>query len=533
MKLTKQYPTTARPLGVTGTTNPTINYEGGLAFEKDAKTALYTLLVTTFAGEDTFYEAARDRAERLRELIAQVGQDYPEWTRHLIIWARDEGNIRTAPLMAAVEYARLTQHREHARQLISAVCQRADEPGEVLAYWFGRYGRKLPAAVKRGIADACVKLYNPRSAVKWDSARSPMRMGDVIELTHPKPKNQEQAALFRRLIDERHERALVAIVPEMDEYRAWIKAGAPLDRLPRVATWENVAGQRKMGREEWEAVIPKMGYMALLRNLRNFEEVGISRVYRDSVVTRLSDPAEVAKSRQLPFRFWSAWKHSGTMDYGTALETALELSTENIEPLSGNTLVMVDCSGSMTYEMSSKSKMTRAEAAGLFGAALHVRDPGVDLYLYDNGLYPVMSPRTSVLRVMDRMKFRGGATHTWPLTREAWNRKIMGQYGKGFDRAYDRIIIITDEQAYLPTPDYGGSWSLARRQAVANQSGNVADWVPANVPVYSWDLSGYKTTSFELERGRYQFAGLNDASFGLIKRLEAGQDGAWPWEYVS
>src|SRR3712207_7767035 len=51
------------------------------------------------------------------------------------------------------------------------------------------------------------------------------------------------------------------------------------------------------------ALAPTMGYMALLRNLRNFDEAGMPDEVAAVVAARLGDPDEVARSRQLPYRF--------------------------------------------------------------------------------------------------------------------------------------------------------------------------------------------------------------------------------------
>jgi hypothetical protein len=45
------------------------------------------------------------------------------------------------------------------RPLVAAACDRADEPGELLAYWLARYGPALPLPVKRGLADAALRPY--------------------------------------------------------------------------------------------------------------------------------------------------------------------------------------------------------------------------------------------------------------------------------------------------------------------------------------------------------------------------------------
>lgn len=534
MKLRSQHTRPRLARGPVSTVGPAVNHEQAPAFVKDARSQLYTLLVTAFHGEDAFYETAGERHARLVALVHQCAVKDPTWTFKLINWARGPGNIRTGPLVAAVEYARAkpegtvtevvlgdrTQDRtmNTGRALINAVCQRADEPAEILAYWLGTYGRPVQSSVKRGLADACRRLYSPRNAVKWDSARASLRMGDVIELCHPVPRDAAQAALFARLIEERHGRDRLTPVDDLDDYKHWIAAGAPLDTMPRVATWENVAGQHTMDAAAWEAIIPEMGYMALLRNLRNFEQAGVSERWLNHVSGVLVDGEQVRRSRQLPYRFWSAWKHSGTMRFGPALEVALELSTQNITPLGGRSLVMVDVSGSMTSPMSGKSKMSRAEAAGLFGAALYVRDSGVDLYLYDSRLVRVDAPRTSVLRTMQQMKFTGGATHTWELTQKAWQEGFSLHPGAAGKLPYQRIIIITDEQAYA-----SNCWGR----------GHDSSWVPVQVPVYSWDLAGYRTVSFDLGAGRHQFAGLSDASFTLVHQLEAAAAGRWPWEFVT
>ena len=130
-----------------------------------------------------------------------------------------------------------------------------------------------------------------------------------------------------------------------------------------------------MDKEAWESVIPEMGYMALLRNLRNFEQAKVSVAVKQDVIAKLTDPDEVAKSRQLPIRFYSAYKAAGK-EWDEALERALNLTLKNIPRLEGNTLVMVDASGSMTGPLSGRSQAARWELATLFGAALTLRNSG-------------------------------------------------------------------------------------------------------------------------------------------------------------
>jgi hypothetical protein len=151
-------------------------------------------------------------------------------------------------------------------------------------------------------------------------------MADVIELTHAKPRDEAQSALFRWLLDRRHDRADAASPAPVlsmlraraslealpaDERRALVSAAAAdpsvaEDRLTAAGmTWESLAGWLggPMDRAAWEAVIPSMGYMALLRNLRNFDDAGVGDDVAARVAAKLSDPDEIARSRQFPYRF--------------------------------------------------------------------------------------------------------------------------------------------------------------------------------------------------------------------------------------
>jgi hypothetical protein len=113
--------------------------------------------------------------------------------------------------------------------------------------------------------------------------------------------------------------------------------------------------------------------MALLRNLRNFDQVGISEESAQLVSTKLANADEVARSRQFPMQFVSAYKAVESERWKPALEKAVELSMVNVPRLPGKTLVLVDVSGSMVSAMTGRSELQRWEAAGIFGAAIATR----------------------------------------------------------------------------------------------------------------------------------------------------------------
>jgi hypothetical protein len=513
----------AAPSGVTR--------EGGAGYARDARSELFLLAVSNMVGEATFYESSQDRDSRFATLVGQVAVADPVWTGDFLRWLRAEGNMRSASLVGAAEFvhARLASgadqplpRHDHTtegtdslsystgsnRRVVADVLQRADEPGEFLAYWTSRYGRAIPKPVKRGVADAVRRLYTEFSLLKYDTASHGFRFADVLDLTHPDPVAPWQGDLFRYALDRRHGHdeavpAALSTVAANGQLRATAAADPTVlldaDALKAAGmTWEDalsLAGSRVDKQALWTALIPSMGYMALLRNLRNFDEVGVSDEVAATVAARLSDSDQVAKSRQLPMRFLSAYKATANLRWAHALDKALTASLANVPALAGRTLILVDLSGSMGGPLSAKSDLTRAEAATIFGSALAMRtDP--TLVAYDNSSQRVDVPRGgSLLPLVRAFPRMGGGTSTG-ATLARW-----------FD-GHDRVVIVTDEQAH----------------------DNVNGAIPAHVPLYTWNLAGYRMGHTPSGLGtRHTFGGLTDAAFRMIPLLEAGRNATWPW----
>lgn len=512
-------------------------FEGAPAFTRDSKSELFLLGVSSFFGEDTFYEKGGDRAARFVALVQKVAAEDPAWIRAFIPWLRKQANIRTAAIVAAVEAAKVlvktpTKPGEvgPGRQLLLDTFTRADEPAEALAYWLKTYGRSMPGAIRRGIADGASRFYTQRNFIKWDGDSKAVRLADVIELCHPTPRTAEQSALFKYILDSRRGTPEIPAALNMVQGRdaimklsaadkAKLLNGDEVTRIPGLPmvhpatvlesagmTWEQVSSWGKFTAKTWETLIPSMGYMALLRNLRNFQEAGISAAATKMVVDKLSDPEEVAKSRQLPFRFLSAYMNAEGAQWALALETALQLSTANIPALPGRTLVLVDVSGSMVVALSPKSKMRVTTMGALFGVALAAKGNSVDLYGFDNNTFKhEVKKGSSILRgaeAFDR-KATGGGTETTKALKSTW-------------AGHDRVIIITDEQTFGPNR---GDWQ-----------GNVGDQVPEHVPVYAFNMVGYAPAMLDTSATRHQLGGLTDHTFSMIPLIEAGQRAQWPWE---
>lgn len=520
---------------VAETTSSGPTHQGGPGFSRDPRSELFLLAVANFVGEDTFYEDAQGRDTRFTDLVQRATVEDPAWTARLLRWLRTDANMRTASIVGAVEYVKASRATggPTARQVVSSVIQRADEPGEMIAYWLAKYGRTMPSSLKRGIGDAVLRLGTEFNYLKWDGESRGVRFADVLNLTHPGDRKgsaqsirgQWQHDLFGYAVKAPHQDGLE--IPESLATLTRRKAlmAMPVDERRRVLespdvlreagmTWESLAGwlQGPMDKDAWEAIIPSMGYMALLRNLRNFDQARVSDAVAAQVAVRLADPEQVARSRQLPMRFLSAYRAAPSLRWSYPLEQALEHSLANIPRLGGRTLILVDTSSSMAAPFSKDGTLMRWDSAVVFGLALASRCTTVDMVSFSSTarywddphnahtkVFPVQLGE-SVLRGIERWKsggyFLGGGTAT------------EGALRKHF-ATHDRVVILTDEQAGL--------------------SGDaVRSALPTATPLYTWNLAGYKMGHNAADSGnRHTFGGLTDQAFRMIPLLEAGRSGDW------
>ncbi|ROO85345.1 TROVE domain-containing protein [Actinocorallia herbida] len=505
--------------GVTGTT-----HEGAPGHGRDVKSELFLLGVSAMVAEDAFYEKARERAERFRRLVVEAAAQDPEWTVAFLTWLRGEGNVRSAPLVAAAELVRARPSGMRTRAVVDAVLQRADEPAEILAYWLTTYGKPIPIALKRGVADAVVRLYTERSLAKYDPVDRAVRMGDVVDLVtpahhHPEVRGTWRSSLYRHALDRRHERggpvpedlpllrarAELLALPVAERRAVLLSADGPARLQAAGITWEALAGwlQGPMDARAWEAVIPGMGVMALARNLRNFDEAGVGDEAAEAVARRFTDPVTIARSRMFPFRWFQAYAAAPSAGWGHALETALGLATQNVPRFPGRTLVLVDTSSSMETRLSGRSQMTHAQAAALFGVVLTLRGADVDLHGFADGTFPHrVAPGGAVLAEVAAFVRRIGEVGHGTRIAEA----VSGTY-----RGHDRVVILSDMQTFH-----------GRR--------SVTEAAPARIPMYAFNLAGHRHGAIPTGSGtRHELGGLTDAAFRMIPLLESARSATWPW----
>ena len=353
--------------------------------------------------ESQFYEDGVEIAGRIAELVPKVAA---EKVAALAIEARERMKLRHAPLLLVREMARHKTHRALVSETLARVIQRADELAEFVAiYW--KDGRvPLSGQVKKGLAAAFPK-FDEYQLAKYDRG-GPIKLRDVLFLSHAKPRDNAQAMVWKKLI--------------------WGRLDAP-------DTWEVALSSGSDKREAWQRLLAenKLGALALLRNLRNMKEAGVEE---DLVLAALRS---MRTARVLPFRFLAAARYAPQWE--DVLEQAMLKCVEGAEKLPGKTIVLVDVSGSMTAPLSRRSEMQRTDAA--YGLAVLLREIGekVAVFSFSDDLVEVPARRGFALRDAIDASQRHNSTQLG---------KAIEQLNK--NERYDRLIVITDEQAHDSVP---------------------------------------------------------------------------------
>jgi 60 kDa SS-A/Ro ribonucleoprotein len=361
-------------------TKPVFTHEGGKASHVSPIEELRRTVLACLLWESGFYESGEAVAERIKRLVPLCS---PHDVADLAIEARNKQRLRHAPLKLVRELARDSKRNPDGlvASTLTSVIQRADELAEFLSlYWNGGGKKPIAKQVKRGLAQAFQKFdeyalgkYNRDSAIK---------LRDVLFMVHAKPKDEAQAALWKRLVE---------------------------GQLNTPDTWEVALSGGADKKEAFERLLRdgKLGYLALLRNLRNMQQAGVDT--------------------ELVFGALSAWE--------SQIDAAMQVAMGGLEKMPGRTAVLVDVSGSMSDPLSAKSDLNRLDAAAAL--AVLVRGVASEARVFAFSTVVREVPARQGMALIDAIGRPGGGTMVGAAVsavRHAWPQM-------------DRLIVITDEQS--------------------------------------------------------------------------------------
>lgn len=384
---------------------PIYTHEGGKAARAGTLEQLRRSVMSCLLWEREFYEDGELIADRITRLCQDVP---PRKLAELAVEVRNEGKMRHAPLLLAVMLCQTGTGNAYVSETIRDVIQRADELTEFVAIYAKVNGvspdkvkKKLSAQAKRGLALAFVK-FDAYQLAKYNRPGM-VRLRDVLFLCHAKPHNEGQATTWKKLIN---------------------------GELEAPDTWEVALSAGADKKEAFERLLKeeRLGYMALLRNLRNMQQAGC-----DMALVRQALANGKGADRVLPFRFVAAAR--ACPDLEPELDAAMAHSIAALPKLSGKTLVLVDVSDSMNCRLSQKSDISRMDAAAALAAIVN----GDQLLVYTFSQRVVKVPPRRGMAGVDAIT---NSQHHWSTHLAAAVHHINAT------ESFDRAIIITDEQSH-------------------------------------------------------------------------------------
>src|SRR5271154_4165350 len=403
--------------------------ESGKAVNIGKALQLQRLLNACLLWEDNFYSDGKSVADSMRELVREVPAAK---VAELAIKAREEQKLRHAPLLIVYEMTLASKaHRELVGETLARVIQRPDEITEFVAIYYKLGGGKRPLSkqVKKGLAAAFNK-FSEYQLAKYNRDKD-IKLVDVLALVHAKPKDKETGLLFAKLAnkDRLPKKTKFAEFPVANTYRALNKNFVGLQTPD---TWEVALSGGADKKETFERLIreDKLGGLAMIRNLRNMQEAGVS----DAVIKQ--GLAQMNTERVLPFRFISAAKYAPKFE--SHLEDAMFKCLAGHEKLTGKTVLLVDVSGSMDVAISRKSDLQRVDAAAAL--AMLLRETCEDVVIYTFSEREALVPTRRGFALAEAVK--GSQSHGGTYL----GRSSAAVAIKEADA--DRVIVITDEQAH-------------------------------------------------------------------------------------
>lgn len=437
------------------------NKAGGKAYKENEEMQFVSLLLTSFMN-DKFYESQVEVMDRMKQLIEKCDK---EFCAKAIVYARKEFGMRSVTHVASSILAKYISSEKWAKYFFNSVVYRVDDITEIISYHLS-CGEKISNAMKRGFSMAFSR-FDKYQIAKYRGDNNKVKLVDVVNLIHPKYSQKNGDAI----------KQLVEGTLKCSETWESMLSDVGNDKNKKIDAWKHLLSENKLG------------YMALLRNVRNIvllNDEELNKMCFNAIINKDA----IHKSLVLPFRFITAYNeligvNSEAMYY---ISDACEIACDNMPKLDGNTLVALDTSGSM-YNVSN--------IASLFAASF-VKSNRCDLITFDyDAKYIFVNWNDSLVTIQKELNFCGGGTNFPSIFTKA-NKK------------YDRIIILSDMQSWIGKYSPKKSFEDYKRRLGVEKCS-----------VYSIDLSGYGTLQLP-EKDVYCLAGFSEKIFELMKNIEKG-----------
>lgn len=449
----------------------TVNYAGGHAYEKTAEVELISILLTSFV-QDQFYKKSADTLKRLPELLAKVD---PKFAAKAAIYARNTFGMRSITHVLAVEVAKYLSGKEWSKKFYEDIIRRPDDMTEIVSYYLNKNkNQALPNSLKKGFAKAFDK-FDGYQIAKYKGEGNEVSLVDIVNLVHPKATTKNKKALAE------------LIGGTLKNTETWEA------KLSNAGQAESSSDKKEMKSQAWKELIEtkKIGYLALVRNLRNIMSQAPDVI--DAACELLKDKNMIASSLILPFQYITAIEEiqkiggSDSRKIVSALEDAIETACSNVPKMPGKTCVIYDRSGSMSGQPT--------KIGGLFAAVL-AKSNNADVVLFGSTAQHIdFNLRDSIFSISKK-----------------FNQVDLGgtKYSTFFDLMkdkYDRLIILSDGEAWGQMNSSTHYFNEYKKRTGSNPF------------LYNFDLAGNPTIQFVGNRVIF-LVGFSEKIFDLMKVAE-------------
>ena len=356
-----------------GTANSNQTYEGGEATPKSLEQEWTNMIFSSFL-QDGFYETKEQYTARMMQLNNAIINKYgANFATHALDYVRNTLGMRTTASLLA---AQLNGHQfEGKRNAFANYFRRPDDISETFAA-IDEIGGKRSHALIRGASDYLSNL-SDYTLGKYKMKGHTYNMFDLINLTHAHSKT-------------------------IDKYKSG-ELKAPDTWEVRISTAKDADDRAK----NWYDLVVgnKLGYLALLRNLRNIIGVMSYQDIKDYLVPQIVNKEAIKKSLVFPYQIYNAYKaiavgeDTSWYDYEewyeeqyspssfyedsveeskskdllvNALNNAFIYSIENVPALDGKNCVILDVSGSMSSPWS--PTLSIIEVSAVYATAIILKN---------------------------------------------------------------------------------------------------------------------------------------------------------------
>lgn len=475
----------------------TTTLQGGTGYTQKSEKELVGILASGL--QNTYYEKESEREKRFKEVFSKVAEKNSLFAAKALIYARTIFGQRSVTHYGAVEIIPFLSGSEIAKRFFSkrdrkvnkgGIIYRLDDMAEILACYQAKNGidAPIPNAIKKGFKEA-IENSDAYSIAKYQMKSRGVSLVDIVNLVHPLAtkingtvtvsEDEYQKAIKGTKFSVGHknykpEYANIAIHGETGVVIPTLHA-LVLGILKQFNTVEDkntdagktVAAKVKAGTitkeqaavelneaktENYAELIKtkKIGYLALLRNVRNILKTNDTALL-DMACEQLVDEQFIKKSLVWPHHIDLAlevmlleFNGRQLATVAKALNEAYEKSIPNLAELfnEGRTAVVLDVSGSMSSSIQiAKGKFGSKSALekGALVAATLAKGIGAEMFVFASDAAKVhYNPLDSVNTLKNSVMHGthvGGGTY--------WGNifPLLSREGK-----FDRVFIISDEQ---------------------------------------------------------------------------------------